>query len=427
MRFFIRFFIFLLVIGAAAYGYAWYKNKQAVDDLIVNKFKGSYRTTYIDVNGDSVIKGMSFNIPGLPQAATIDELRTGTGNILTNIKASKAFDANDLASLPDHFDLYFDVKGAKVPLDPIMDQASGNGTDNFFNNSTYAGCGDRRTMSIADLSALGIYSLDSDAKVKFTLDNSNKKAFADIYINLDKLNTTKINLSLNNFNVANPMGLSMSGGSIEVADNGIQRDINALCAKESELSEKQYTERHISYLKHLLFQENIYLSPEFYEQYAKYHANPRSIKISFHPSNDLQPMALMGASPRRLLSMLNTDVQLNDKSITPLFGNRPAPEELPQLDQVTPEDDGLTTIYGLKRQDTPVSSIGRYVGYDAYFDYRGDKFKGKIKSVSGSSAYIRYEVSTGNYVEKPFRLRDMSNLEVRREQSPPAETEATTN
>ncbi len=425
MRFFIRFFIFLLVIGAAAYGYAWYKNKQAVDDLIT-KNGGSYSSTYIDANGDSVIKGISFQIPGLPQPATVEELRTGTGNILTNIKVSKAFNSNDLASLPEHFDVYFDVKGAKIPLDPIMDQATPASSNDFFGAATYAGCGDRRAMSISDLSSLGIYALDSDAKIKLTLDNSNRKAFADIYINLDKLNTTKINLSIKNFNMANPLGLSFGGGSIEIADNGIQRDINAICAKESELSEKQYTERHISYLKHLLFQENIFLSPEFYEQYAKYHSNPRSIKMSFNPSNDLQPMSLMGASPRRLLNLLNTNVQLNDNSITPLFGNRPDPSELPQLDLVTPEDDGLTTIYGLKRQDTAVSSIGRYVGYNAYFDYRGNKYKGKIKSVTGSAVNVRYEVSTGNYVEKPFRLSDISNLEVRREQVQPTE-ETTSN
>lgn len=422
MRFFIRIFLFLLIIGAAAYGYAWYKNKQAIDNLIT-KNGGSYRSTYVDVNGDSVTKGISFQIPGLPQPASIEELRAGTGNIFTNVKVLKAFREKDLAALPPLFDMYLDVSGAKIPIDPIMDQTS-SANDDFFSKVSYAGCGDRRSLSASDLSSLGIYALDSDTKIKLTFDTPNRKAFADFYFNFDKLSTAKIGMNLKNFNMNNPIGITVGGGSIEIADNGIQRDINAICAKESDLSEKQFTERHISYLKHLLFQENIFLSPEFYELYAKYHANPRSMKISFSPSNDLQPLQLMGASPRRILSLLNADVQLNDQSATPLFGNRPDPSELPQLDVVTPEDEGLTTIYGLKRQDTAVSSIGRYVGYTAYFDYRGDEYKGQIRSVSGGSAIIRYEVSTGNYVEKPFRLSEISNLEVRREQAPPTEEES---
>lgn len=419
MRFFIRFFIFLLVIAAAAYGYAWYKNKQAVDDLIV-KNGGSYDSTYIDFNGDSVIKGIRFALPGLSEAASIDEVRTGTGNILTNVKVSKALDSQDLQALPDNFDIYFDVKGAQMPLDPMMDQAGGNEED-FFSNATFAGCGNRKNLSVSDLGMVGINALKTDSKVKLTVDKANSKAYADLYINLDKFNTTKLNLSINNFNFNNPMGLTFAGGAIEVADNGIQRDIVSLCAKESKLSEKQFTERHISYLKHLLFKENIFLSPEFYQLYENYHANPRSVKFNFQPTNSIQPLSLMSASPQRLISMLNLSVSLNDKTVTPLMGNRPDPSELPELDAVTPEDDGLKVVYGLKRQDTAVSNIGRYVGYDAYFDYRGNKYKGKILSVGSSTAKIRYEVSTGNYVEKPFRLKDISNLEVRREQTPPEE------
>ncbi len=417
MKFFIRLFIFLLIIGAAAYGYAWYKNKQAWDDLII-KNGGSYDTTYVDINGDSVIKGISFQIPGLAQPATIESLRTGTGNILSNIKVSKAIASKDLASLPEYFDVYLDVVAAQLPLDPIMDQATGN-QPNFFNKASFAGCGDRTQLSFYDLGSMGINALKTDSKIKFSFDNASKKVFSDFYINLDKFNTTKLNLTLDNFSFNNPMGITLANGSIEVADNGVQRDILSLCANEAQLTEQQFTERHISYLKHLLFQENVFFSPEFYQEYAKYYANPRSIKFSFNPTNSLAPVSLMGSSARRLLSTLNVNIALNDKTITPLFGNRPDPSELPELDKVTPEDDGLTTIYGLKLQDTAVSSMAKYVGYDVHFNYRGKKYKGDIISVGGSTANIRYEISTGNYVEKPFRLSEISDLLVRREQVQP--------
>ncbi len=419
MKFFIRFFIFLLILAAAAYGYAWHKNKQAVDDIIV-KNGGSYKSSYVDINGDSVTTDINFQLPGSSQNITISEVRVGTGSLLSNFKVSKAFASNDLDSLPDHFNLVLDVKEARLPLDPAMDSAN-SGSDLFFNKATFAGCGDRLDLSVADLSDFGISSLLTDTRVQMSIDQTSSKAFADVYINLDKFNTTKLKFTLNNFNFNNPFGMGIGGGSIEFSDNGIQRNIIALCAKENELSEKQFTERHISYLKHLLFQENIYLSPEFYQQYAKYHTNPRSLKLNFQPSDSLQPMSLMGVSARRLLSLLNAEILINDVSITPLFGNKPDPSELPQLDKVTPEDDGITTIYGLRVQPTAISSIGRYIGYDAYFDYRGQKYKGQILSVSGSSATIRYEINTGNKVTKPFQLNEISNLRIRREYTPPVE------
>ncbi|WP_251358554.1 hypothetical protein [Kangiella sp. TOML190] len=417
MRFFIRLFLFLIVIAALVYGYAWYKNKQSVDSMIINN-GGSYDSTYLDLNGDSVIKGIRFNIPGLSDAATVQELRMGTGSLLTNVRVAKAFANQDLEGLPNHFDLLFDAKGAKLPLDPAMDQTNAGATP-FLNLATFAGCGNRTDLSVADLSSLGIYALTSDAKVKVSIDKTNSKAFADFYINLDKLSTLKMDFRLDGFSFTNPFGMGLGGGSIEVSDNGIQRDINKLCAQESNLSEKQYTERHISYLKHLLFRENIYLSPEFYQTYAAYHANPRSIKLKFHPDSSLQPMSLAGVSPRRLMSLLNADVMINDQSITPLFGNRPDPSELPELDEVTPEESTLTIVQGLTVQPTAVASLANYVGYDAFFNYRGQKYKGEILSVSGDNALIKYEINAGNRVSKPFAISEIKNLRVRREFVPP--------
>ncbi len=419
MRFFIRFFIFILVIAAAAYGYAWYKNKQAIDSIIVAN-GGSYSSTYIDINGDSVTKGISIPIPGLSKPLTFGEVRTGTGNILTNVKVTKALGSQDLESLPKHFDIYFNFDRAKLPFDPIMDDVA-NQESNLYSDLTFAGCGTRNDLSYSDLQAAGISALESDARIKLTVDNSARKAFADIYVLIDKFNTTKFNLTFNNFNFNNPLGITVGGGSLELADNGIQREINALCANETALTEKQYTERHISHVKHMLFKENIFLSPEFYTLYEKYHGNPRSIKLYFQPTDSLQPLSLMSATPRRLVSLLNANVSLNDQAVTPLFGNRPDPSELPQLDVVTPEEVTVKTILGLKVQDTPVSDIGKYVGYDTYFNYRGKEYKGEIRSVRGSTANIRYEISTGNYVEKPFRIRDISDLRVRREQVQPTE------
>lgn len=422
MKFFIRIFMFLIVIGAAAYGYAWYKNKQAVDQIITPA-GGSYDSTYIDVNGDSIINGIRFPMPGTSQTASIESIRMGTGSLMSNVKLAKAFGSKDFNSLPQHFDLVFDVKGAKLPLDLSMDTTSSNSNDVFFNKAAFAGCGDRTDLSVADLSALKIYALSTDSKMKFTVDRQSNKAYADLYLDFDQLNTTKLKFSLDNFSFNNPFGVNLSSGSLEVSDNGIQRDIASLCAKESGLSEKQFTQRHISYLKHLLYNENIFLSPEFYAEYSQYHGNPRTIKATFHPDKSLQPMSLMGVSARRLISLLNADIKINDKSITPLFGNRPDPSELPQLDEVTIERSTLRTVQGLTVQATSVSNIARYAGYDAYFNYRGKKYKGQIISVSNGNAIIRYEFNAGNRIAKPFALSDITKLRVRREYAPSKEAD----
>jgi len=126
-------------------------------------------------------------------------------------------------------------------------------------------------------------------------------------------------------------------------------------------------------------------------------------------------------SPQRLVSALSMQLYFNDKRVNQLFGNPPLPSELPQLDTVIEvKDDNLTRIQGLTLQATSPSAMGSYIGYESRFRYRGKNYKGKIVSVSGSTVRVNTYISSGNYLEMPFKISEIQNLMIRREVQPEA-------
>ena len=121
-------------------------------------------------------------------------------------------------------------------------------------------------------------------------------------------------------------------------------------------------------------------------------------------------------SPQRMMSTLNMRVFFNDERVLQLFGNPPLPSELPELDQVVEvQDDNLTRVQGLTLQATSPANLGAYIGYEARFNYRGKSFVGTVNSVSGATARIKTFISSGNYLEMPFRIDEIKDLRVRRE------------
>lgn len=419
MRFFIKALLFLIIAAIAFYGYAWYENKKEVDSIIVDN-GGSYGNTYIDLNGDSITNDIQFPIPGSGDTITIEQARIGTGNLLTNIKLGRAFSKEDMSKLPKRFDLIADLKRVKAPIPADMDSQGGS---TYMPEFVFAGCDNKKALNYDDLKSFGISEVVMDAKLVATVDTLANNLKTDLYLAADKVNVSKVVFNIKNFDFDNPFNMALGGGYIEITDSGLHKNIIDMCAKKKNMSVDEYTNRHIAYLKHYFFQEDTFLSPAFYEQYAQYIKNPRNVKFKFLPSDSLQAMNLANMSSQALMRKLNLELFINDKPVQQLYGNRPDPSELPSLDIEAPEEE-VQYIRGLTIQPTAVGQMGKYVGYDAFFNYRGKKYKGQIQSVSGGTATVKYELTVGNTVAKPFAMKDISNLRIRREFSSEVKNEA---
>lgn len=418
MRFFIRTFIFLIVIAALGYGYIWYKNKSMVDEAFAQMnmmTSARYDSTHVSLDGKSVTSGIKILIPDTNTEMSIEEFQIGTDSLLNSVKLGRAFSSKQFDKLPT--DYMVKLKGLKMPISLEMESALSAENPDFFTELTFAGCGDKKQLDITDYGDLGYNQINVDATTNITLDNSAGQAVWDMYLSAKDFGSLKMKFVVDNVNFAipNPKLRSMS---IETADDGYIKKVNTLCSGIMNLSAAQYSERHISYLKHKLYKQGIYLSKEFYDLYTTYHADPRSIKVTSYPDKSIEAMAFMNMSVNRIMSSLNLAVSLNDVEVGQLIGARPLPSELPELDSVTPEEETITTIQGLTLQDTPVADLNKYVGYQVYFDYRGKEYKGIVKSVGSRSARIAVYFDAVNFYEQPFRTSEISNLQVRREWVP---------
>lgn len=418
MRFFIKAFLFLIVIAALGYGYIWYKNKSMVDDVFaqLNQMTSArYDSTHVGLDGKSVTSGIKISIPDTNTEVSIDEFQVGTDSLLNSIKLGRAFSSKQFDKLPT--DYIVKLKGLKAPISLDMEPILSGNEPDFYTEMTFAGCGNKKQLDITDYGDLGYNQLNLDATTSITLNNSAGQAEWDMYFSAKDFGSFKMNFLVDNVNFAIP-NPKLRKMSIETADDGYTKKVNTLCSGIMNLSASQYTERHISYLKHMLYKKGIYLSKEFYELYTKYHADPRSIKLTSYPDKAIEAFALGGMSINRLISSLNLNVALNDVEVGQLIGARPTADELPELDSVTPEEETLTTIQGLTLQDTPVSDMAKYVGYQVYFDYRGKEYKGRVKSAGRSRAQIEVYFDAVNFIQQPFNYSEIKNLQVRREWVP---------
>ncbi|NVK23119.1 MAG: hypothetical protein HWD86_11430 [Kangiellaceae bacterium] len=422
MKLFIRLFIFLIIAAALAYGYIWYKNKQAVDGVFQQlsmMTSASYDSTYVSLDGKSVTKNIKITFPGTSTEATIDELHIGAGSLPESFKLVRSIETKQFDEMPS--EIGAKIKGFKFPISLDLDA-----NDNFasqpdlFTQMQFAGCGNKQTLAMSEYVDLGYSQVAMDLETKVAYDKHINQANWNMYVTAPDYGSFKMDFLMDNLNFLAP-NPKLKSISLEMINDGFVNKLNDFCAQQVELEASQYAERHLAYLQHLLYNNDIYLSEDFYSKYTDYVNNPHSIKLSSFPDNALDAMQLMTMSPQLLISRLNLNVAINDKEVGQLLGNRPDPSQLPMLDEVSEIKETLKTVQGLTLQATDKASIGKYVGYDAYFRYRGKDYKGNIVSVSGNTARVNTALSAGNYVQMPFSISDIRNLKIRREYIIPSE------
>lgn len=417
MKLFIRLFIFLLIAAGLAYGYIWYKNKQAIDDIFsqLRMFtSASYDTTFVSIDGKSVTRGIKFTFPGTSTDATIDEFQIGTGSLIESFKLVRSIETRMLNDAPSSMVLKVDNFQFPLSLDLESDPSFATEPD-FFTKIQMAGCGNKHTVSISDMNEMGYNQISLDLNTSINYDHHINQAKFVAYANARDYGSLQIDFLMDNIS-QNSLNSKVKNITMTIKNDGYANRLNEFCADLVGVSKEDYYQRHLDYVTHLLYNESIYLSDEFYTQYADYVANPRNIRISTYPDNSMDPFQLMSMSPQLMVSSLNMSITINDHEVRQLFGARPNPQDLPELDEpIKVVDDNIETVQGLTLQETDPSQLGKYINYQAYFDYRGKSYKGVIESVEGSVARINTQVSAGNYLQMPFRVSEIRNLQVRRE------------
>lgn len=422
MKFFTRLLIIVLILAGLAYGYIWYKNKQMIDDIfamVKMQAPASYDTTYVSFDGKSVTTGIEITIPGTAQKATIDEVRFGTDSLLQSFKLVRSIESGQY--LESTQNMSAEIKQLQFPLTTAMDTDSDyDSQPDLMTQIQLAGCHNKSSIDVGDLMDMGYQQVTLDFSMALTFDKHINQANLNLYMNAGAYGSLNVDFLLDQFDsnapIPNPKLKSIKA---EMLNSEFSKRLTQYCAKQEGLELAQYYPRHMDYLRHVLYNNNLHFSEDFYSTYNDYIQKPRSVRIESFPSDSINTMELMMMSPQSMVSTLNMQIFLNDKRIQPLFGNPPLPSELPELDEIVElEDDNLTRVQGLTLQPTSPGSLGSYIGYEARFDYRGKSFKGKVRSVSGSTVRVNTYISSGNYLEMPFRINEIKNLKVRREVKP---------
>ena len=422
MKLFTRLLIILLILAGLAYGYIWYKNKQMIDNVftfIKMQSPASYDSTYVSFDGKSVTTDIEITVPGSAQKATIKELRFGTNSLFQSFKLVRSIESGQYFGGVQ--DMGAEIKQLQFPLTSSMDSNSSfQAEPDLFTQISMAGCDNKDSLDVSDLNAMGYEQVTMDFSTDITYDKHINQANWNMYVNAGEYGSFNMDFLLEQINpnalVQNPKLKSIT---MESATPELTKRLFKYCADLEGLELEQYYQRHIDYLRHVLYDNNLHFSEDFYTAYEEYIRQPRSIKLESYPADAINSMEIMNMSPQRMMNALSMRIFFNDKRVLQLFGNPPLPSELPELDQVVEvKDDNLTRVQGLTLQSTSPANLGAYIGYEARFNYRSKSYVGTVNSVSGATARIKTYISSGNYLEMPFRINEIKDLRVRREVEP---------
>ncbi|GAA4360448.1 hypothetical protein [Kangiella marina] len=422
MKLFTRILIVLLILAGLAYGYIWYKNKQMIDNIFTAmkmQAPASYDSTYVSFDGKSVTTNIKITIPGTAQKATIEEIRFGTDSLINSFKLVRSIESGQYFGGVQNMSA--EIKQLQFPLVSSMDSDSSyDSQPDLLTTMSLAGCDNKTSLDISDYTAMGYQQVTLDFSTSFTYDKHINQANWNMYVNAGEYGSLNVDFLLDQINpnalVQNP---KLKSVTVEALTTDFTNRLFEYCAELEGLELAQYYPRHIDYLRHVLYDNNLHFSEEFYDTYKTYIRQPGSIRLESYPTDSINSMEMMQMSAQRLMSALSVRIFFNDQRVRQIYGNPPLPSELPELDTVVElEDDNLTRVQGLTLQDTAPSNLGQYIGYEARFNYRGKSFVGTVQSVSGSIARVKTFISSGNYLEMPFRVNEIQALQVRREVTP---------
>lgn len=423
-RLLLRLFIFVVVISLSLYIGVQWKLKQDLEEIdkqLGSSIKFDFETSAITLTGQVVVGGIELRFGNPKINVSINKIRLNSGSIFKMAFLSSQFQEK---TIPESFSLILD--DVVIPLTPeLVKFITTIEQPDSWSTMSAVGCGKVKSLAMSQYFAMGYDYLVFSSETQYEKDSYNGNLIGTSRWSVEDTSDVKIDFNIAGFfeslnmQAARPVTPSIESMSIELNDQGYNRNRNEYCGLKSEQRPEVYLGNHVKEVKRKFDQTGIKITPtgiRFYTEYLQ--PNSRlNINIQPQPSFSIADFGFYNESEIR--GILGLDLKLNGNNVGVLF-NDWSHDKFSQIVFIDPNDDEddeqnkryETVIIKRSFQPAAVSEIAQMVGEQARITEKdGQQHIGQIFKIEEQRVFIATP-RDGGTIERSVPISQVSQLEI---------------
>lgn len=279
-------------------------------------------------------------------------------------------------------------------------------------------CGDVKNIGANELLDMGYRTLETDGEFSYLLEPFAQKLTFNLNSDTRDMGTMQVSLSLANMS-DNPADLRgnpprIKRLSVELSDNEYQRKLQTYCAAKMGLTVDAYRKVAVTKIDKSLRQQRVALHQSVLDAYARYLADPQSLRVELEPTEGMVWDGLQFFEAKDALSMMRPVVMVNQTLVNdvgfewvdPIALKVAAADKATQAKAVLPDANLVSSGF------VNIDALPDYVGRRMRFvTYDGMYYQGVLTRVANQKAFLTIQGGNGT-AQMSLRLGKIDKVRV---------------
>lgn len=281
-------------------------------------------------------------------------------------------------------------------------------------------CGKVKRIGTVDLLDMGYRTLETDGQFSYQFQPGLQKLSFNLTSDTRDMGELRLGFTVANM-PERPVDLRLNPPRVErvtfeLNDNQYQRKVQDYCAGKEGLDREAYVQAVVDKFDRVLRSQRIALNQPVLDAYARYQADPQSLRIELEPTEGLIWDGLQFFDADDVLTMLRPVVLVNQQAVDSLGFAWVDPNKTRKTDQ---DSDSAPAAAPLKpvseagqERFVSVTGLGDHIGKRLRFvTYDGMYYQGTLTRVTDGKAYLSLHGGNGT-AEMSLRLEKINKVKV---------------
>lgn len=306
----------------------WYSTKNALENFSRQSagfVELKYQNITSSIKGSVSVNKLTVFLPLFKESIHIRRVRLSTDNVLTLLSLTSKFKSKEI---PKSLGLL--IEGVKIDLNNKLLNPPQETPQTPLERFNTLACGDILRFDEKTLKQMGYTDITTDININYLYDPLAKTLQLNFYENIERFFSLDLSAQIKGISKI-PKGSDIAMGMVSPQslptlgkvkftledDSFITRKVN-FCAKQNKSNQQTYISKHVKMADKFLQQMGIKLHKSLIDAYQKSLTHPGNIVLSLDFSGITNVMELSEFLLDDILSQLETEVLVNNKSITPI-------------------------------------------------------------------------------------------------------------
>ncbi|MFI8483194.1 hypothetical protein ACIGCM_21775 [Pseudomonas sp. NPDC078700] len=279
-------------------------------------------------------------------------------------------------------------------------------------------CGDVKTIGANELLDMGYRTLETDGEFSYLLEPSAQKLTFNLNSDTREMGAMQVSMALANVS-DNPTDLRSNPPrikrlSFELTDNQYQRKLQTYCAAKMGLTLDAYRKAAIAKIDKSLRQQRVALDQPVLDAYARYLADPQSLRIELEPTEGMVWDGLQFFEAHDALKMMRPTLTVNQVPVKDVgfAWVDPVALKIAAADKASQANTAAAEVALVSSGFVNIDALPDYVGRRMRFiTYDGMYYQGVLTRVANEKAFLTVQGGNGT-AQMSLRLGKIDKVRV---------------